>query len=145
MLQKTYTKAEIDQFYKDVEAAGVKKLGAKLTKLTGLSSGNVSEYLSRKKEASDKLINVFYEHYGSSIKTPNQKEDYLSGKNLENFSEAQKLLASIVHAQSGSHQDRVLAPIVDLIQEIAGGKKQMPIDELIAQLRKALVRDNGYR
>lgn len=81
------------------------------------------------------------------------KEDYLSGKNLENFSEAQRKLSetnsqlatAIVHAQSGSRQDHGLVPsLVDLIQEIAGGKKQVPIDELLTQLRKALVRDNGY-
>lgn len=79
------------------------------------------------------------------IATNGAKEDYLSGKNLENFSEAHRVLASIVHAQSGSRQDQVLAPILGVIQEVFQGKKQVTIDELLKELRKAGVLNSSYK
>lgn len=110
MLQKTYTKAQVDQFYKDVEAAGIKKLGAKLAGLTGLSSGNVSEYLRRKKEASDKLINAFYEHYGSSIKTP-------SGNGLQENGELMPVLVKLMETQNKILQDQK-SELVDRVRRV---------------------------
>lgn len=74
------------------------------------------------------------------------KQDYLSGKNLENFSEAHnELVKFIVRGQPGTHSDQVLAPkILDLVTEIFSGKKQISPDELKKELIKALGRHNGY-
>lgn len=74
MLHKTYTAKEVEQFYKDFQAAGIRKPVATMARLTGLSTGNVSEYLSKKKQASDKFISIFYEHYKNSIKVPREND-----------------------------------------------------------------------
>lgn len=164
MLQKTYSEAEIEQFYKDVKNAGIRKPVATLAKLSGLSTGNVSEYLSRKKKASDKLISVFYEHYGNSINVPREttpREDFMSGETLNSFAEAHRkvvdtnskladtnseLALAIVRALPGIQSDQGLAPkIWGLIEEIVSGKKQISVDELTQELKKALERGNGYR
>lgn len=157
MLQKTYTDEEVEQFYRDFEAAGIRKPVATLARLSGLSTGNVSEYLKRKKKASDKLINVFYEHYGSSINVPREvrpKENYMAGDDLHNFSYAHRkvvdtnaeLVKFIVRGQPGTHSDQVLAPkVVELIREAFSGKKQVSFDELSKLLDKALTQGNGHR
>lgn len=60
MLQK----AQIEQFYRDVQSVrDIKKLNAVIARATKYSSGNVSEYLNRKKEPSEAFLNSFYEWF----------------------------------------------------------------------------------
>lgn len=72
MLQKPLTKSDIDQFYVDLESIGLLKPVAELARISGLSTGNVSEYLSKKKKPSRKLIDAFYLHYKNSINIPHE-------------------------------------------------------------------------
>ena len=46
---------EIERFYKDVEALGLRFPNKTLAEATGFSKGNVSEYLGRKKVPSKKM------------------------------------------------------------------------------------------
>src|SRR5687768_3876858 len=74
------TEREIEQFYKDFEAMKLIKPVAVMQRATGLSSGNVSEYLSKKKKPSEKFIKAFYDSvYKSSTNVPRE----LPGKKTE--------------------------------------------------------------
>lgn len=83
-----------------------------------------------------------------------EKKDYLSGKNLDNFSEAHRKLVdtnselalAIVRALPGIQSDRVLAPkIAQWLREYYSGKKEVPVDELLKELQKASMPDSSYR
>lgn len=57
------TQKQIDQFYKDVEALGLKYPVAAIAEKTGYSKGNVSSYLSKKSPPSENFINAFYNSF----------------------------------------------------------------------------------
>lgn len=61
-------KAGIDQFYKDVEALGLKFPVAAIAGATGFSKGNVSDYLKKRREPSQGFLNKFYEKFSNSLK-----------------------------------------------------------------------------
>jgi len=64
-------KEKIEKFYKDVEALDLKFPVATIAEKTRFSKGNVSVYLSRKKEPSDSFIERFYKEFPeSSTKVP---------------------------------------------------------------------------
>lgn len=89
-----------------------------------------------------------------------QEQDYLSGKNLEGFRAAHNKIAesnfrlvetnselalAIVRAQRGSLPDQALThELYRLLQEVAGGKKTVSVDDLRKQLQKILTQDNSY-
>jgi DNA-binding transcriptional regulator GbsR (MarR family) len=57
----------IEKFYRDVESLKIKKKGAVITKATGFSKSNVSEYLRKIKTPSENFIIAFYEHFGNML------------------------------------------------------------------------------
>lgn len=57
------SRAEIDQFYKDVEALGLRFPVADISKATRFAKGQVSEYLNKKKEPSENFIRAFYKSF----------------------------------------------------------------------------------
>jgi hypothetical protein len=61
------TQEIIDKFYKDVESLNIKKKGAVITKATGFSKSNVSEYINKVKEPSENFIIAFYENFGDLL------------------------------------------------------------------------------
>lgn len=62
------TEREIEQFYNDFESMKlVKPVATMVALVPGLSSGNVSEYLNKKKKPSERFIRAFYEHIGNDI------------------------------------------------------------------------------
>lgn len=72
------TEREIEQFYKDFESMKlVKPVATMVALVPGLSSGNVSEYLSKKKKPSERFIRAFYEHiYKNSTNVPREQPDH---------------------------------------------------------------------
>lgn len=147
-----------------IESRGLNK--TKLAKDLGMSKQNLYQLFESKvlqPETIDKIERKFrlkWEKIKQSVNIDvprdttkpqepqkNGKEDYLSGKNLENFSEAHRQLATaIAHALPESRQDRVMAPsLLGLIEEIVSGKKQFSVDELKQELKKALAQNRGYR
>lgn len=65
------TDKDIEKFYLDFESMGLTKPNATMRNATGLSSGNVSDYLNRKKKPSESFINAFYSKvFKSSINAP---------------------------------------------------------------------------
>lgn len=56
-------KEDIDRFYEDVKALGLKFPGAAIAEATGHSKSNVSKYLNRKLEPSEAFLNAFYEKF----------------------------------------------------------------------------------
>jgi hypothetical protein len=54
------TRERIDNFYIDLEALGLKRPVAAISKATGYSKGNVSEWINKVKEPSENFINKFY-------------------------------------------------------------------------------------
>lgn len=58
----------IDKFYNDVESLGLKFPVAAISEQTGFSKGNVSVYLSRKKQPSESFLKKFYAVFGKSFK-----------------------------------------------------------------------------
>ena len=86
------TQGKIDKFYRDVKYLRLTKPVADITKATGYSKGNVSEFLSGKKQPSENFIDAFYNafkgkiiEHGSTevpqsennINSPNGKIDYI--------------------------------------------------------------------
>jgi DNA-binding transcriptional regulator GbsR (MarR family) len=61
------TQELIEKFYRDVESLKIKKKGAVITKATGFSKSNVSEYLRKIKTPSENFIIAFYEHFGNML------------------------------------------------------------------------------
>jgi hypothetical protein len=57
------TERKIEQFYKDVNALGLKRKVAEITKATKFPKSNVSEWLSKKKEPSENFIDKFYSEF----------------------------------------------------------------------------------
>src|SRR6187401_3290742 len=57
------TRDQIEQFYIDVEALGLKFPVAAIAKATEESKGNVSRYLSRKLEPSEPFLKRFYDSF----------------------------------------------------------------------------------
>lgn len=97
------TQQNIDQFYVDFEKMKVKKPVATMMALVpGLSSGNVSEYLSGKKPPSERFIKAFYDHvYKSSI---SGLEEDLSlriidslSRTMEKYADAHLILAKKIN------------------------------------------------
>lgn len=70
MLQKK----DIERFYQDVDSLGLRFPVSKIAEATEYPKSNVSEYLSRKKEPSEKFIKAFYQAFKSSINVPREKE-----------------------------------------------------------------------
>ncbi len=57
------TDKNIEQFYKDVEALGLRFPVAAIAKETGINKSNVSRVLSREVEPSERLLKLFYEKF----------------------------------------------------------------------------------
>lgn len=81
------TKEKIERFYKDVDSLGLKFPVAAITKATGYVKGNVSDYLSKKKEPSENFIHAFYKAFEGSIKVPRETNGDLSSL-IRNLTEA---------------------------------------------------------
>lgn len=62
------TREKIEEFYKDLEKLGLKFRVASISKATGWSKGNVSQYLSGKLEPSESFLNAFYNAFPKSVK-----------------------------------------------------------------------------
>lgn len=74
------TEERIEKFYADLQALGLKRPIAEVSKATGYSKGNVSEWISRKKEPSLNFIEKFYkEFYKTSNIIDLVKSDPLPG------------------------------------------------------------------
>jgi hypothetical protein len=61
------TKAQIEQFYKDVDRLGLKFPVGDISKATGEGKGNVSSYLSKKLSPSESFLNKFYERFKKEL------------------------------------------------------------------------------
>lgn len=69
-------KADIEQFYKDVQKLDLKFPGAVISEETGHSKANVSKYLKRKLEPSEAFLKAFYEKFhfdGNNVSRENGK------------------------------------------------------------------------
>jgi len=99
MLQKMITKEEIDRFYKDVAALGLKFPGSTISEATGFSKSNVSEYLSRKKEPSENFLKAFYAKFSKGsrkdIPTPIVQEDAAPYGQNAGYVPADKLIQAL--------------------------------------------------
>lgn len=84
-----------------------------------------------------------------------QKENYMAGDDLQNFSYAHRkvvdtnaeLVNVIARVLPGNLLDQVLAPKVveEFLREMFSGKKQMTFDELTKEVRKTLKQGNGHK
>lgn len=68
------TKQTVEQFYKDVESLGLKFPVAAISKATGFSKGNVSEYLSGKEPSKNFLIKFYNAFPKSSENVPRETD-----------------------------------------------------------------------
>ncbi len=73
LLRFMITKGEISQFYKDVEALGLRFPGAEISKATGQTKSAVSAYLNKKKTPSERFLKAFYKAYEGSINVSREK------------------------------------------------------------------------
>lgn len=105
-----------------------------------------------------KIHELFVKHRSGSLVKPQKdgiseaghngvKEDYLSGKNLENFSEAHRQLATaIARVLPETRQDQGWPPkLAEWIREVYSGKKVVPVDELLKELQKVSMPNNSYK
>jgi len=70
------TQKQIDDFYAYLDTLGLKFPVAAISKATGYSKGNVSEYLNRNLTPSQNFLNKFYESFPKSYKkVPRETEN----------------------------------------------------------------------
>lgn len=108
MLQKS----QIEQFYRDVESVrDIKKLNAVVARETGYSSGNVSEYLNRKKEPSETFLQAFYEWF----KNVPRENDTAASKSIRkpkiDINENTDGITFIPISAQGGYSRRLLDPV----------------------------------
>jgi hypothetical protein len=130
------TESEIKRFYEYVESLGFKFPVAVLTKATGFSKGQVSDYLSKKKDPSENFINAVYEKFPiSSTNVPRgiyQSDISTAGNSplSDLISSNNKLAqASLVQAE----KDKIRAQ-ADLVRE----EKEKALVESNAELTRML-------
>ena len=114
------TKDMIIKFYSDVEALGLKFPVAALSKATGFSKGNVSDYLNRKKEPSRNFIDSFYSVFGSSIKVPHGTLPDMAQTNVE--SSTVMLMEAITNL---TISNRILAESNKLLAETISSERSV--------------------
>ena len=61
------TQDKIDQFYKDLESLQLSRPGSTIVEKTGLSKGNISAYLRKKKKPSKNFIDAFYKAFKDDL------------------------------------------------------------------------------
>ena len=76
------TQDKIDQFYKDVESLKLKNPVSTIAKMMKRSKGNISDYLSKKKEPSESFIDTFYDAFGEFL--PKEQEQAKNVVNEDN-------------------------------------------------------------
>lgn len=107
MLQKS----QIEQFYRDVESVrDIKKLNSVIAKATGYSSGNVSEYLNRKKEPSESFLNSFYEWFKNVPRESTAADKSIRKPKIE-LNENTDGITFIPISAQGGYSKRFLDPI----------------------------------
>jgi hypothetical protein len=112
------TQAKIDQFYKDVEALGLKFPGAAIRKATGFSKGTISEYLNKVKEPSEGFLKAFYAKFPkSSQNVPRETQPQmaiLSHEAIMKLIDSNKILAeanadiAAAHKQLAADQHAIM-------------------------------------
>lgn len=121
------TETDIDKFYKDFESMKLVKPVAIMAQATGLSTGNVSEYLSRKKKPSERFIRVFYDKiYKSSTNVP---RDTVSLGNTEPGEKdllriLMQQMTNLMQTQNNLLQDQK-EQVVDKVNDIDTNLKQV--------------------
>ncbi|MFT3679475.1 MAG: S24 family peptidase [Ferruginibacter sp.] len=99
------TEKKIEQFYKDFDSMELLKPNATMQKATGLSSGNVSDYLNRKKKPSESFINAFYEKvYKPSTIAPYHE----NRRNLKQNKTSDEIMYYEIGATAGQHGAEIL-------------------------------------
>jgi hypothetical protein len=102
------TKAEIEQFYKDVDELALKFPGSAIAKRTNFNKGIVSEYLNKKKEPSENFLRAFYNAFPKG--SPNVSRNTVSGgNNISSQSDLSALIQnnSILTAAIDKAQDNI--------------------------------------
>lgn len=137
------TQQDIDQFYVDFEKMGLKKPVATMMALVpGLSSGNVSEYLSKKKKPSERFIRAFYDNiYKTSIDDEGLQGDislqiiYRLTKSVEKIADANLLLAQKINSPRDEKASERVPPegtgssTPYKVRLLSGRKKQTDTDQ----------------
>jgi transcriptional regulator with XRE-family HTH domain len=59
--------ADIDRFYQDVDALGLRFPNKEIAARTGLTKGTVSEYLNKKQPPSESFIKAFYKQFEKDL------------------------------------------------------------------------------
>jgi transcriptional regulator with XRE-family HTH domain len=59
--------ADIDRFYQDVDALGLRFPNKEIAARTGLTKGTVSEYLNKKQPPSESFIKAFYRKFEKDL------------------------------------------------------------------------------
>lgn len=103
------TKKEIDQFYIDVDKLGLKFPVAAIAEATEESKGNVSKYLSKKKEPSEKFIARFYERFPKSSKIVSRGNENGDGAEIADTPRSAVILERILENFSESHKNFSIA------------------------------------
>jgi hypothetical protein len=107
------TKHKIDQFYKDLDALGLKFPGAALVEATGESKGNVSKYLNRKLEPSESFLKRFYEKFPKSSKDVSERNGStipgaeIFAQTIYNLTESNRLIAESNASLARSNEELV--------------------------------------
>jgi hypothetical protein len=115
------TKELINKFYEDVDRLGLKRPVAYIAKMTTFSKGQVSDYLSKKKEPSENFINTFYEKFKEGLQNVPRSTIYDLGQNITDKQAVTKeelyerLLAEkeISRKRAEEKEDKLLAIIKD--------------------------------
>jgi hypothetical protein len=125
------TESDIEKFYADFEGMKLVKPVATMAAAAGLSTGNASEYLSRKKKPSAKFIKAFYDKvYKTSINVP---RDTVSPGNNGGI-DFPSIIASLMEKQNSLMQmqnkllDEMKTEVKDRVLNINGKVNKIETD-----------------
>lgn len=146
------TQNDIEKFYADLENLQLRFPVAAIAKATGFSKGNVSEYVSRKKEPSEAFIKKFNASfqvsskkvYENGVEEPQSQygKDTLMAQTIYNLSQSSKehAAADRIRADAEMLREQNNKRLLDLLRtENVPAENQITFDSIAGGLRELLV------
>lgn len=135
-------RADIDAFYEDVEAIGLKFPVAAIAASTGESKGNVSKILGRKLDPSESFLKRFYDKFPKSSLNVS-RETAANEPNQEYHNLKDELIASLKRENAMLREKNSSSKgIIDRIESIAA--MQIMTMEALALIAQSSLKKDAY-
>lgn len=126
---------KIDRFYNDVKLLELRFPVAEISKATGYVKGNVSDYLSKKKEPSENFLEAFYKEFSKSLKNVPREVGTNNGKYAPH-SDLQTILRDFT--ETGIRHEAAVNIIVISLAELIAKQTGKGIGAVSSELQRAI-------